>query len=74
MHATLAVRVRPGNRNHHLFNNHGTWWCHYTLHRPDFTKERVRESLGTRDLDRARHRRDARLRGLAQAAGQGGAR
>jgi hypothetical protein len=57
----LAVRVGRGNRNHHLWNNNGTWWCHYTLHRPDFTKHRVRRSLGTAELAEARHRRDSFL-------------
>jgi hypothetical protein len=45
--ATLAVRIHPDNQNHHLWNNNGTWWCHYTLHLPDFTKRRVRKSLET---------------------------
>ena len=54
----LAVRVDPGNRNHHLWNNHGTWWVHYTLHLADSTKQRVRASLGTPDVRQARTRRD----------------
>ncbi len=54
----LAVRVDPGNRNHHLWNNHGTWWVHYTLHLPDSTKQRVRASLGTADVRQARAWRD----------------
>ena len=61
--ATLAVRVRPDNPNHHLWNNHGTWWCHYTLHRSDFTKQRVRISLDTCNQREARARRDAILAG-----------
>ncbi len=55
---TLAIRTNPGNPNHHLFNNHGTWWCHYTIHRPDYTKQRVRISLRTRNAYTARRRRD----------------
>ena len=55
---TLAVRVSVTNPNHHLWNNHGTWWCHFTVHRPDFTKERIRLSLETRDLLEARRVRD----------------
>ncbi|HRQ88233.1 MAG TPA: hypothetical protein PLA50_05510 [Bacteroidia bacterium] len=50
-----------GNPDHHLWNNRGTWWCHFTLHRPDYTAERVRVSLRTRDLAEARCRRDALL-------------
>jgi len=60
--ATLAVRVRPDNPNHHLWNNHGTWWCHYTLHLPDFTKRRVRASLDTVSIRSARQRRDSILK------------
>ena len=57
----LAVRVDQENPNHHLWNNRGTWWCHFTLHRPDYTAERIRVSLKTRDLDEARGRRDELL-------------
>ena len=55
----LRVRVRAENPNHHLWNNHGTWFLHYTVHPTPFTKERVRRSLGTPRLDVARERRDA---------------
>ena len=61
MKTTLAVRVDHSNPNHHLWNNNGTWWCHYTLHQPDSTKLRVRRSLGTADVAEARARRDALL-------------
>lgn len=44
--------------NHHLWNNHGTWWIHYTVHHGP-TKERVRQSLATRCLNEARRKRDA---------------
>jgi hypothetical protein len=49
---------RSGNANHHLWNNHGTWWCHLTVHLPDFTKERLRLSLDTRNQRQARQLRD----------------
>ena len=55
----LRVRVRAENPNHHLWNNHGTWFLHYTVHPTPFTKERVRRSLGTPALAVARERRDA---------------
>ncbi|MDG2125918.1 MAG: hypothetical protein P8J87_19620 [Verrucomicrobiales bacterium] len=29
----FSVRVNEGNANHHLWNNHGTWWFHATVHR-----------------------------------------
>lgn len=64
---TGTLAIRPGaeceatNPDHHLWNNRGTWWCHFTLHRPDYTAERVRVSLRTRELAEARDRRDALL-------------
>jgi hypothetical protein len=56
--ATLAIRTPADNANHHLWNNNGTWWCHYTVHLPDYTKQRVRASLGTCRVNEARRRRD----------------
>jgi hypothetical protein len=56
-----ALRINPDNANHHLWNNHGTWFLHYTVHPTPFTKERIRRTLGTRDLVTARARRDAFL-------------
>ncbi len=53
-----GIRVRADNPNHHLWNNHGTWFLHYTVHPTPFTKERIRRSLGTKDLEVARERRD----------------
>ena len=62
MRPTLAIRVHADNPNHHLWNNHGTWWCHYTVHPTPGTKRRVRVSLGTRDVREAREIRDLLLR------------
>jgi hypothetical protein len=53
-----SVRVDADNPNHHLWDNHGTWFLHYTVHPTPFTKERVRRSLGTKDVRVARERRD----------------
>lgn len=58
---TLATRASTENPDHHLWNNRGTWWCHFTLHRDDYTAERVRASLKTRDVEEARRRRDQLL-------------
>lgn len=55
----ISIRILSGNPNHHLWNNNGTWWCHYTIHRPDFTKQRVRMSLDTCNPRAARVKRDA---------------
>jgi hypothetical protein len=54
----LSIRTNPENPNHHLWNNHGTWFVHYVVHPTPWTKERVRRSLGTRSLEEARRRRD----------------
>lgn len=62
--AKLSVRVNEENENHHLWNNRGTWWCHFTVHKADYTTERIRLSLKTRDLAEARRRRDKVFAGL----------
>jgi hypothetical protein len=62
-----GIRIAADNPNHHLWNNHGTWFLHYTVHPTPFTKDRIRRSLGTKDLAIARARRDAFL---AQVAGK----
>jgi hypothetical protein len=71
---SLRIRIHAENPNHHLWNNHGTWFLHYTVHPTPFTKERVRRSLGTPLLAVARERRDAFFSHLqdAVAAGAGG--
>ncbi len=60
----LSVRINPGNPNHHLWNNNGTWFIHYVKHPTPITKERVRQSLQTKSLAEARIRRDQLLAGL----------
>ncbi len=66
--ALSGVRVTADNPNHHLWNNHGTWFLHYTVHPTPFTKERIRRSLGTKDVHVARERRDAFFNHLASEA------
>lgn len=63
-----GIRVRADNPNHHLWNNHGTWFLHYTIHPTPYTKERIRRSLGTKDLEVARERRDSFFTHLASEA------
>jgi hypothetical protein len=63
-----GLRVDAENENHHLWNNHGTWFLHYTVHPTPFTKERIRRSLGTKDVLVARERRDAFFAHLASEA------
>ena len=54
----LALRIDKDNLNHHLWNNNGTWWIHYTIYPTPVTAERKRQSLKTRILSEARKRRD----------------
>ena len=64
----LAISINSENPNHHLYNNNGTWWCHYTWSPTPITAERVRRSLGTKSLSEARTRRDILL-GLNHSEG-----
>ena len=61
---TLAVR-KTDNPDHHLWNNNGTYWVHYTEHCRDYTKKRVRRSLHTDNLGIARVLRDSLLSDLS---------
>jgi hypothetical protein len=54
----LSARIDESNSLHHLWNNNGTWWVHYTLHW-DYRKRRIRRSLKTPDATEAVARRDA---------------
>jgi hypothetical protein len=64
----LSLRTRAYNPDHHLWNNNGTWWCHFTVHTADGQKRRVRRSLRTSQLDAARRLRDVFLLRLATPA------
>ena len=59
---------KPAKPDHHLWNNNGTFWCHYTIHESDYTKRRVRVSLHTKDQREARARRDAVLKSVPNAS------
>ena len=54
-----VLRFNAVNPNHHLWHNNGTWFLHYTVYPTPTTKERVRRSLGTKDVSVARERRDS---------------
>ncbi len=62
----LAIRVDKSNPNHHLWNNNGTWWLHYTVYPSPVTSERRRKSLRTNCLKQARKKRDQTLYELAK--------
>jgi hypothetical protein len=63
----LSLRTNAQNPDHHLWNNHGTWWCHITVHTSDGAKHRVRRSLRTHSPDQALRRRDDLLHRLNAA-------
>jgi len=63
----VKTNILP-NPNHHIWNNNGTWWAHYTVHNDDYTKERVRVSLGTDDVQIARALRDFILEATPKVA------
>ncbi|CAA6693012.1 MULTISPECIES: hypothetical protein [unclassified Lentimonas] len=56
-----SIRIWAQNPDHHLFNNNGSWWVHYTATPTAVTTQRVRKSLKTPDLEVARERRDTLL-------------
>jgi len=66
-----SLRILADNPDHHLWNNNGTFWCHYTLHLPNYTKRRVRQSLGTDCVERARKLRDKVLANASKLAKAG---
>ena len=64
----IALRIDESNLNHHLWNNNGTWWIHYTIYPTPVTVERIRRSLRTKSLPEARSRRDKILDELLNQA------
>jgi len=56
--ASLGIRINAENPNHHLWNNNGVWYLHYTIYPTAFTAERIRRSLRTKSLSEARRLRD----------------
>ena len=61
----FSARGSHAGDRHHLWNNNGTWWVHYTLHF-GFRKRRIRRSLRTRSLEEAIRRRDTLFAGIAR--------
>jgi hypothetical protein len=49
----LALRVPRGKPAHHLWNNNGTWWVHYSIRHPEGGTRRYRVSLKTPDFETA---------------------
>ena len=65
----LSLRVDRSNPDHHLWNNNGTWYVHYTVAEPGLSGERKRQSLHTHDRREARRLRDQLLAGIGITAG-----
>ena len=59
---SLSVRVRKNNPDHHLFNNHGTWWCHFWAIADGIRQQRFRVNLHTSSRNEARAQRNNLLR------------
>ena len=72
-HETLSIRVDGSNPLHHLWNNHGVWWIHYTILINGVRQRRMRLSLRTRDVEVARERRDRLFAELSGVAEEGAA-
>jgi hypothetical protein len=60
-----SIRIRLGNPDHHIWDNNGTWFMHYTIYPSSYSKRRIRRSLRTKDIVCARQRRDRILARLA---------
>ncbi|MCB9903520.1 MAG: hypothetical protein H6831_03850 [Planctomycetes bacterium] len=72
MQRQLSIRIDAENLDHHLWNNYGVWWIHYTVHENGLRVRRVRCSLGTRDRAEARRMRDAIFATLGPRQPSGG--
>ena len=54
----LSIRIYGDNPTHHLWNNNGVWFIHYTVYPTPITKKRIRRSLKTKCLKEAQAKRD----------------
>lgn len=66
--ARSTFRNGMNRDNHHLWHSNGTWFLSYTVYPTQFTKQRFRHSLGTKDVRVARQRRDAVFARLSDSA------
>jgi hypothetical protein len=67
--AASVLGASTTHPDHHLWRNGRLWWVAFTVHLPNWQKERVRLSLGTDDLEEARRRRDQVLHDYPRATG-----
>lgn len=61
-----SLPAEEPNPDHHIWNNNGTWWCHYSVRLPGEPAKRMRISLRTHSVEVARMRRDTLLAALGQ--------
>ena len=64
-----SIQIDLRNRNHHIWNNNGSLWLHYTMKvwdYRDFTYKvkRIRKNLKTKSIREARRQRDAIFKDL----------
>ncbi len=55
-------RKKTTGPDHHIWDNNGTWWAHFSITRRRGPAKRVRVSLCTKNLEEARERRDQIMR------------
>ncbi len=65
----VKLRIIRGNENHHIWNNNGTWWLNFTLRAQNGTARRIRKSLKTADVEKAKASRDRVLLALLRSTG-----
>ena len=58
----LKMRAMEKNPNHHIWNNNGTWFCKFVLILANGERSKISNSLDTKDVELARHKRDVLIR------------
>ena len=66
----LAIRGSRDKANHHLWNNNGTWCIDFTVRSDHGVSRRIRHSLKTKDIEKARSSRNRILNALIHASGR----
>lgn len=61
-------RHRHYGPDHHIWDNNGTWWMHFSLERRRGPARRVRLSLHTASRKIARERRDLLMKATPERA------
>ena len=64
----IALTDRKYGANHHIWDNNGTWWCHFSIERRTGPAKRIRFSLRTNNVREARKRRDQIMNATTERA------